>query len=514
MSAHAQEPARRDFERNSRVQAFYEGLWHLGKVVVCAHDNRAAGGEWVIQCDADVIGCYTSTPYVRFAAEIGARVQVEFEGEWLPAVVVALPDIHDGNAWVVQCDVDEPGCRTRAAEVRPCDLPYPAAARGDPTFGTPQAVGAPHALAPGAAGAAAAASGAATIGTAHASSVETVALGANGGSVQRADTGDLSYYTVLDAQGEELGTFGPDALEFELRSSKEEVASWLLSLPTELLPGLLQLLCDETSAQGKRMRDAEDRLGRALAPDDYRFFGLAVDCPDKDLERAYRRVAARLHPDKGGDAAAFDAMKKRFERLKAFRARGGIVGGPGSALNAGDGGADAAGAGAVEFAGEEGEARAAGSASFIVWTPDDTESMLQAHDELRLQLTYIAAKLKTLEAEVAEAEMRLFRVEYLEDGDDGRQQQTAPSASSSQPRSRGQTEEIGTCLICLENLPADPRLVVNPCSAVPQCRCLIHLRCFLCHGGMGHDLERCMICKAPIRPELVQQARLARGEDR
>jgi len=331
-------------------------------------------------------------------------------------------------------------------------------------------------------------------------------------SVQKLTAADGSiYYAVLDSQGEELGSFGPDALDFELRSNPQQVETWIQQLRTELLPGLLQLLADEVGEQGRRMRAAEERLGHAHAPDDYRFFGLPADCPDRDLERAYRRVAARLHPDKGGDVASFDAMKKRYERLKAFRARGGVVGGPESAQNAGDGGMDA-------DVVDEGEARLAGSGGgAITWDPGNRQSMLLAHEELRLQLIYIADRIQSLEAEVAELERRQNRVEVLEDGETG--DAGAASASHGRPASMGpgvrrprfNSEDIGTCFICLERLPADPRQVVNPCASVPQCQCLLHLRCYLFQGDMSQQHRRCMICKGPARPELVQQAELARG---
>jgi len=72
-------------------------------------------------------------------------------------------------------------------------------------------------------------------------------------------------------------------------------------------------------------------------------------------------------------------------------------------------------------------------------------------------------------------------------------------------------EELGSCMLCLEALPNDPKEVVNLCSADPRCLCLLHRRCFLNpQYEMSDQLRRCMICKALADPALVRQAVRAR----
>ena len=63
-----------------------------------------------------------------------------------------------------------------------------------------------------------------------------------------------------------------------------------------------------------------------LGPPEYlRYFGLDVTASEADVVRAYRQHSWQLHPDRGGDAAEFKAMQRRFEQSIAFvrrRARG------------------------------------------------------------------------------------------------------------------------------------------------------------------------------------------------
>ncbi len=52
----------------------------------------------------------------------------------------------------------------------------------------------------------------------------------------------------------------------------------------------------------------------------FEFLGLSSNCSRQDIKRAYRRVARELHPDKGGDARQFIALKENYERaLQAER---------------------------------------------------------------------------------------------------------------------------------------------------------------------------------------------------
>jgi len=318
------------------------------------------------------------------------------------------------------------------------------------------------------------------------------------------------YFVVCDAGGRELGSFDKRChTEFERRASAEQLERWLSRLATPLFHGLLALLVEVTSELGDRLNEAKNRRDALQSPEDYLFFGLTEDATDQDLERAYRRMSARLHPDKGGDEAGFAAMRRRYERLKSLRAqrcpRSNGIGARGN--------------------GESG----AGS---ISWDPEDRASMLQAHEDLRLQLVYLTDQLEAVEHDIEELQQRRTAVHCLADRSANEQEdhpaiEAAVVAHSGPPMaapvfdnaSVGYSEvggvharhDLGTCMVCLEPILADPRLVVNLCSAVPQCQCLVHLHCFLDpQHAMTDQFRRCMICKRPSDPELVRRAVQAR----
>ena len=47
----------------------------------------------------------------------------------------------------------------------------------------------------------------------------------------------------------------------------------------------------------------------------YDILGLSSDASDSDIKKAYKKVAARLHPDKGGDKAAFQDLSDAYKIL-------------------------------------------------------------------------------------------------------------------------------------------------------------------------------------------------------
>uniref|UniRef100_A0A7S4Q1Q4 J domain-containing protein n=1 Tax=Alexandrium monilatum TaxID=311494 RepID=A0A7S4Q1Q4_9DINO len=436
---------------------------------------------------------------------LGARVEALFEGQWYAGVLAGLPEQDEEGLgrWAVRCDVDPEGIYAYVTDVRPAvgasAAVGAAAGPGAHNAGGATARGAPSARAAGAEEASAA------------DVVVTKAFLADGNEL----------FMVCDAHGNELGTFNSKLhLDFELSAGPEMLQRWLQGLTTPLLPGLLMLLVEATEQRGKQLREARERRDALHSPEDYFFFGLSPDCSDHDLERAYRRLCARLHPDKGGDEASFAAMRQRYERLKSLRARGGS---PGAGAAAGGGGS------APEGGSAEGEGGSGGS---ITWDPSDRASMLQAHEDLRLQLIWIAEQTSKVERDIEELSRRQHMRYCLADGPAGAEavgSAASPSAAEPVPAvgpisppsgsaasyaaadGTNARHDIGRCMICLESIPADPRLVVNLCCAEPQCQCLLHLRCFLDpQQDMNDQLRRCMICKRPSDPELVRKAVQAR----
>lgn len=60
-------------------------------------------------------------------------------------------------------------------------------------------------------------------------------------------------------------------------------------------------------------------IAEIVGPPEYlRFFGLDSMACEEDVLRAYRERSWAVHPDHGGDAAAFKDMQRRFEQSLAF----------------------------------------------------------------------------------------------------------------------------------------------------------------------------------------------------
>lgn len=450
----------------ARVEALYEGRWYAGDLAGCPEDDEEQLGRWAVKCDVDPPGVYAYVMDVRPLASAAAAATSAATAAASAAAASWEPPIPGGGR--------------------------PAAASWEPTV-------------PGGD-----ASDAAWDGDA-ANVIVTKAFLADGNE----------YFMVCDPDGNELGSFhAARHLEFELNAGPEPLQRWLQSLSTPLLPGLLALLVEATEDRGKQLAEAKERRDALHSPEDYHFFGLSPDCGDQELERAYRRLCARLHPDKGGDEAAFAAMRQRYDRLKSLRARGGAPGG-------GAAGAGSAGGGAADA---EGDAEAGGRRGEISWDPRDRASMLQAHEDLRLQLLWIAEQTDKVERDIADLRRRQETRYCLADrppaaataaenadaesGLDAAGVASAAAAGSGDyvaPSGAHARHDFGTCMLCLEPIPADPRLVVNLCCADPPCQCLLHVRCFLDRAqGMNDHLRRCMICRRPSDPELVRRAVQAR----
>eukprot|EP00931_Biecheleriopsis_adriatica_P008688 TRINITY_DN109834_c0_g1_i1.p1 TRINITY_DN109834_c0_g1~~TRINITY_DN109834_c0_g1_i1.p1 ORF type:complete len:590 (+),score=80.93 TRINITY_DN109834_c0_g1_i1:38-1807(+) len=407
-----------------------------------------------------------AVPFTR-----GARVEALYEGQWYSARVVELPanDPRGLGCWTVQCDVDEVGTCTYVEEVRKKSTQDAA--------------------------------------DVVVSKVFSVADG-------------CEYFVVKDADGRELGSFCRAHVEFQLHSDAGMLLAWLDQLATQLLPGLLALLVDEMEACGAKLKQAEERLRKLHAPDDYHFFGLSEQCSDQELVKAYRRMCARLHPDKGGDEASFAAMRQRYDRLRRLRGIAQVQPPRETSMCA-----SVNESAPFEADIDDGSVpTVGGNDGGIAWDPSDRKSMLHAHHELLSQVTHGRAKIERLERDIEDALRRQNTTYCLSDasGLDGQSRIEPSSAAaatatfeapleatscSPYPVAQDTRFDMGNCMLCLERLPADPREVVNLCCAEPRCLCLLHLRCYLDPGReMNDHLRRCMICKGPADPELVRRA--------
>mmetsp|Transcript_24957 Transcript_24957/g.47813 ORF Transcript_24957/g.47813 Transcript_24957/m.47813 type:complete len:414 (-) Transcript_24957:149-1390(-) len=188
--------------------------------------------------------------------------------------------------------------------------------------------------------------------------------------VERADGSTCVVVERIDGK---RWRFEKSSIDFELNCDAESLKAWLEGITNQQLPGLLTLLANEVSERGQGLKDAEKHRDAVRGDEDYDFFGLDGDhCNDKDVERAYRKKSAQLHPDKGGDEEAFDAMRKKYEQIKELRGK--------TKRKEGGGG--------------------------IKWDPNSRESMLRGHSELREQVIWITKHREEVDKEVAELESR------------------------------------------------------------------------------------------------------------
>ncbi|HEY7773513.1 MAG TPA: DNA-J related domain-containing protein [Marinagarivorans sp.] len=95
------------------------------------------------------------------------------------------------------------------------------------------------------------------------------------------------------------------------------------ALLAEFYDDLQTLAQATTSSVGKLLADFWVKYEAYQRADSaYEVLEVAADASWSDIQQAYRQLAARHHPDKGGDADRFVAIKTAYERLKALHPSG------------------------------------------------------------------------------------------------------------------------------------------------------------------------------------------------
>jgi len=183
-------------------------------------------------------------------------------------------------------------------------------------------------------------------------------------------------YIVIEMTNGRKFKFDQKFVEFELRCQDlQALTEWLNGIETPFMPGLLTLLADEVKERGDELKKVKQEYDVLRGEEDYRFFGLdGAECTDKDIDRAYRQLSTKLHPDKGGDEKSFQDMKERYEQLKTIRS--------------------------------EKEDWAKEGSGTIKWDPRSRESMLEAHTDLRAQLLFISKEIIDISKQVVELQQR------------------------------------------------------------------------------------------------------------
>mmetsp|Transcript_94829 Transcript_94829/g.182255 ORF Transcript_94829/g.182255 Transcript_94829/m.182255 type:complete len:985 (-) Transcript_94829:69-3023(-) len=389
-------PRQANFVEGDRVEAYYKGTWLQGTVVRIPKDD--ASGRWAIQCDADAQGTLTYVRQVRRIGDLtvkgidkpkakadvaaptaptvvkgqqelfkeGDRVEGFYEGEWFEGTIVRTPkDDKDGfGRWTLQCDDDAEGIRTYCKQVRAVGNESVKGVRSavDKTLqaqakDAKQQTGNGNSAATGPGG----------------KEVDVPEVVISQGMAKNGET----FIVVTDLQGTKLETFQKMHIEFEVAADTKSLNHWLEGLRTEVLPGLLMILGQEVNSRGASLKQLEQDKEALRGMEDYQFFGLNEDASDKDVEKAYKRMSTKLHPDKGGDASQFADMKKRFDELKEMR-------NDGTKKSKGDG--------------------------EIKWDSKSRSSMMSAHSDLHMQLVWITKQCSALEVELEDlrAKQRIY----------------------------------------------------------------------------------------------------------
>jgi len=307
------------FPPEARVEALYEGSWYLGTVKGLPDDDPNGLGRFAVQCDDDEEGIYAFVVHVRHP-----QVQRTDSEETLP-----------GPIQLESAEEETMSSPTADSHVPSSDA-------------TPKVAEDPEVV----------------INKATSSSGE-------------------EFIIVGDANGNQLGTFGMQHIEFELKANAQQLKDWITGMETRLLPGLLTLLGGEVTLRGGKLKAAEQDRDELRGSEDYGFFGLDADASDKDIDRAYRKMSTVLHPDKGGDDDAFADMRKRYEQLKSLR---------------------------------QDSSEATGGGGSIEWDHKDRGSMVQAHDDLHLQLVWISKQLTSTQDIISELERKKRLKHCLADG--------------------------------------------------------------------------------------------------
>jgi len=132
------------------------------------------------------------------------------------------------------------------------------------------------------------------------------------------DTGDAQ--TVVYNEDGTCTAFGESTMCSLLQSEEAEVQKMINKLTDFELQGLVY----EFNQRLLKTADDYETLLRQLEfyieECDIAFFGLTRSSTEQELDKAYRKKARELHPDKNGNTeeanAKFQDMKERYERLK------------------------------------------------------------------------------------------------------------------------------------------------------------------------------------------------------
>lgn len=129
--------------------------------------------------------------------------------------------------------------------------------------------------------------------------------------------------TVLTNPDGSQRVFGETTVESLVSSAESSVDRWIGSLGEFEIRALIHEMGQRLVQGSKRYHANRQMLEEISEQQDLSLFGLAEGAGEEELDKAYRRKARELHPDKNGGTdeakTTFQAMKSRYENLKKKR---------------------------------------------------------------------------------------------------------------------------------------------------------------------------------------------------
>jgi len=154
---------------------------------------------------------------------------------------------------------------------------------------------------------------------------ETIAYNAWGQPmiVRQVDSEKGLERTIVQNDDGTIQAFGENTVQSLVKSTEDDTQKWVSNLTDRQLRGLVHEFGQRLLSTSRTYQSHQEALQNASQRQSYAYFGLDETASDKDLDKAYRQMSKKMHPDKNGGTEEakrkFQYMKERYESLKAKR---------------------------------------------------------------------------------------------------------------------------------------------------------------------------------------------------
>jgi len=129
--------------------------------------------------------------------------------------------------------------------------------------------------------------------------------------------------TIVQNDDGTIQAFGENTVQSLVKSTEDDTQKWVSNLTDRQLRGLVHEFGQRLLSTSRTYQSHQEALQNASQRQSYAYFGLDETASDKDLDKAYRQMSKKMHPDKNGGTEEakrkFQYMKERYESLKAKR---------------------------------------------------------------------------------------------------------------------------------------------------------------------------------------------------